>query len=483
MYEVETILGYVWADGGVNSKGEATWNHPASNGGSGGRMKKALDAIHANYTVTNHTLIHSPKWLVPHSSLPPAANTSKLGRREFLISVIEGEGNKTTGMVMDDPDQGHINAIKPILQEWGLGWREDPTTFHRIYVVPKDSGGVFQSWPFAAWGRVPGGQGTPTPNPPPVPPPVPALKQKPAGLYYTNGPKINGAGIDHAVIDVPWSAVENTQGIFNWKGIDSIIASYPNWKFRLRLQSGMWAPDWVLGQGNVTVMGPKSGTIARVPLWWTNAYLMNWDDLMAKTAARYDNEPRILDIVNAGPMTINAEPFIRSGSDINSNKVLCAAGYSLANDKASHVATLASILRYFTKTRASLALHTAWQIPQPDGKVSLSWATLRDFINPLRIQYGDRLLFQDNGLSPTDSGTAGDPKTSTTLWDWFASVAKQGTIIGFQTKGDSSMPPGKGIIDAVNTAIKLGGYFVEHNQFGTDAQAKPLDQQLKARGQ
>lgn len=164
VYAVETIIGYVFGDGHINANGDAVWTHNFSFSASGTRLKLCLDAIGANYTAagTGNVVIHSPQWNIPYdattghpTTLPDAANTSKLGRRAFLMACIEGEGS-VSGLVVDDPNQTHLDAVKPILTEWGLGWTQPLN--QKLYVNPTNSGGVFQAWPFAVWGRVPGGQ-------------------------------------------------------------------------------------------------------------------------------------------------------------------------------------------------------------------------------------------------------------------------------------------------------------------------------------
>jgi hypothetical protein len=312
------------------------------------------------------------------------------------------------------------------------------------------------------------------------------IKPVGAGLYLF-APSSTYPFIDHAVLGGSWSEFEPGPGDFSgpgWARIDSALRDHPTYKFRLRIMAGRDAPDWVkrIGGGCVQVYLAWDNISSCVPRFWTDAYLDEYQRFMTELARRYDNQPRILDVVNSACMTTWAEPFIRAGRDAATNRRLWSAGLNEATDRHCFERSMQIHASAFQHTRVSLATHTQWQIivnPASDADaVQPSWTKERDLLNELRSRYEDKLLVQNNGLGGNEGCTPGQSLTNaTSMWCWMASASEPK---GFQTEGDRRLPPYT-VYSAIQQGLKMHGCFIEHNQFGTNiAEAKDLDSKLKA---
>jgi hypothetical protein len=306
------------------------------------------------------------------------------------------------------------------------------------------------------------------------------LKPMGAGLYWLGDPEASLPFIDHAVLSTEWENLEPRDDDFSgagWDAIDKTMEAYPNYQFRLRITTGQRAPDWVksVDGGCIGVTHPESGERACVPRFWTDAYLDEYEELMSEVARRYDNKPRILDVVNSACMTIWAEPFIRAGDDEGSNRRLWAAGLNEETDRYCLERSTYDMARVFTNTRISLATHNQWQIVVADG-IDPSWEKERTLLEDLRAELGEKLVIQNNGLGGDDGCEAGEPDAD--MWCWLSEVSPPK---GMQTEGRNKLElEGFTVEDAIVQALDLGACFVEHHQFGDDpARVRALDAQLK----
>jgi hypothetical protein len=305
------------------------------------------------------------------------------------------------------------------------------------------------------------------------------LKPSPAGLYWVGGPQRSLPFIDHAVISSEWENLEPRDEDFSgpgWEAIDSALEAYPDYSFRLRIAMGQRAPDWVkaIDGGCVGITHPASGTRACVPRFWTDAYLDEYEEIMAEIARRYDTDDQILDVVNSACMTIYAEPFIRAGSDEGSNRRLWAAGLNEATDRHCLERSTQDMAGVFEHTRISLATHLQWQIVVGDG-IEPSWEKERALLENLRAELGDQLVVQNNGLGGDDGCENG----AADMWCWLSEIPAPK---GMQTEGDQKLElDGFVVDDAIVQALELGACFVEHNHFGDNpSRAREFDAQLKA---
>ncbi|MBL8994984.1 MAG: hypothetical protein JNM63_16670, partial [Spirochaetia bacterium] len=86
--------------------------------------------------------------------------------RTFLAAVIEGEGDKTSGLIADNPEVGYVNVVKTLLTQLGIDSTiSDNNGFLSLFANRTEwdvAGGKtteskFWFFPFVIWERTPGG--------------------------------------------------------------------------------------------------------------------------------------------------------------------------------------------------------------------------------------------------------------------------------------------------------------------------------------
>jgi hypothetical protein len=313
------------------------------------------------------------------------------------------------------------------------------------------------------------------------------LKPIGEGLYLTSGPSADLPFIDHVVVGVAWAALEPRDQVFPrpaWRRLSSQIHRPPGLRVRVRIMAGRFAPTFVkrMGgppvsskqvdcsrQGGIAILQPFNDIASCVPYFWTGGVLRQYKQLMVEVSRRFDHDPHVLDVVDSACMTNWAEPFIRSGSDRDSNARLWEAGLDEATDRHCLERSLRIHDRVFRRTRVSLATHQQWQIvvdPATDADgVAPSWDKERALLERFIEAYGRKLVLQNNGLGGDEGCPASAPPNSS-LFCW---MATQLDVKGFQLEGDRRLEAdGLTVHDGVARALELGACFVEHNQFGSD---------------
>ena len=178
-------------------------------------------------------------WGFRMDGLPAGLDFSQAAREAFAVGVITVEGS-TQGLVLDDPDPGHRAAFRALLLALGVGTTEER---QKVYAYEGDWP-VIQSWPFAAWGRVPGGQPADE-EPDPEPEPEPAAFPYIAGTLWREYP----TGKDAAWV---WANVDGIVVNHTWRDLESsrldLIAELDDCHARgkrclLRIGMGEGAPD------------------------------------------------------------------------------------------------------------------------------------------------------------------------------------------------------------------------------------------------
>lgn len=276
---------------------------------------------------------------------------------------------------------------------------------------------------------------------------------------------------DFGSMRVRWDAIETGPGVFDFSSIDSALAAHPDVRFRLRFMAGIHAPQWVKDDSDGCVLiEPDSvnGSSGCAPRFWTDAFHADYVTLMRAVAARYENDPQVVEITNSACTTIFSEPFIL-GADSRSVDRLWRAGYrKLGHDRCLRRSTKA-MMSLFPTTRVSLAGHTKWQfiVQGPggagDGASAASWTDERAILNDLSRAYGTRLVLDDHGLGPDDAvcPTPGQSRDSATSWYCYMSGLHATTsAYGWQfTLNGGSMAT------AADAGVRMGACFLEYAAF------------------
>lgn len=195
---------------------------------------------------------------------------------------------------------------------------------------------------------------TPPTTPPVSPPPATTAKPVLKGLV-TQGPgaihvtptntfaELNAhPGVySAAVIQLFWSQLEPSQGVFDDSALVSALASLTAYNTahpatpvvgKLRIFMGVGTPQWVISATGAVTLSDSFGS-ATVGEWWTPQFDTYWQALQNHLASEYDTNPMIGEVAITSCSSLTGEPFIvpQNPTDI---ATLHAAGYTDALQQA-----------------------------------------------------------------------------------------------------------------------------------------------------
>ena len=210
---------------------------------------------------------------------------------------------------------------------------------------------------------------------------------------YTN------PSVDGIVIRTYWSDVQPGPDQYDWSFIDSQIqaASASGKKVMLVVMPGAFTPTWafqgVQSAQFVVDYGFIQGQTVTLPLPWDATYLNRWFTFVRVLGQRYDSNPAVVDVPATGPTSISEEMSLPD--DPTAVAQWKQLGYTLQKYETAWQQTLAVYTQSFPTTQISLTFYPG--LPIPDG--SAKTATRVDVANAAFTQYGQQMVFQENGLS------------------------------------------------------------------------------------
>jgi hypothetical protein len=231
------------------------------------------------------------------------------------------------------------------------------------------------------------------------------------------------------VILATWKMLEPSRGEYDFSVIDAGIekmktynAAHPKKPLqgKLRVFSGVNAPDWVktIDGGPVTVVDSERNV--EIGLFWSASYRAAWKNLQSALAARYDSNPYIREVAISSCCTITAEPFI---APLKKESVasMRAKGFSDAVFREA--------------LRGALDDYAPWQLTPLDFTFNMFHATdsgrwVQDpqftvsLMKEFRARYGKRAVIANHGLQ--------DPLRDAAV-PIYEAIRELGPPIAFQT--------------------------------------------------
>ena len=203
--------------------------------------------------------------------------------------------------------------------------------------------------------------------------------------------------------------------------------AYAHMHLRLRVTSGVGAPDWVktLGGAPVYIYNTQDSVGGTVPRFWTTPVEQAYASLQTSLAAKYDNAPEIQDVTITGCMTIYAEPLIRETSSAVTVHNLLAAGYSSAADARCQDQEIIAH-EAWKHTHSSLAFNP-YQVINADGTFGVDEAFTQGLMGYCRQMLGDRCTLGNDSIR-TPSSNLGPNYPA-----MYASIHAAGPTSFFQT--------------------------------------------------
>lgn len=260
-----------------------------------------------------------------------------------------------------------------------------------------------------------------------------------------------------------WKDYNPSPDVFNFSAIDTMLAKYPNLKFRLRFMAGIHAPDWAkVRSGGAVHHDPNTGTggTGEVPRFWTENYYQDYMTFMAAVADHFEDNPQVVEITNSLTTTVYAEPFILNADPATVTRYW-NAGYRFPAVQTNLMRSMHGMMDLFPTTRISLAGHGKWE-RIIDGKMNYDWPSERAVFNELINTYGPRLVLDDHGLD--DGDAIGVPQPSDTAATWYNYMA--GCEDTEQTYGwQFTMKAGSNKTTAADMGVTMGACFEEFAGF------------------
>jgi hypothetical protein len=219
----------------------------------------------------------------------------------------------------------------------------------------------------------------------------------------------HGSALDTASIDRALSAVH--------------AAGNP---VRLRVSGGIHAPQWAKRLGGAEPVtwyadGTVIGTVGR---FWTSQYGAAYQNLQHRLAERYDDDPRVGDVVISRCTTEFAEPYVRQTGQLSLLRPgLQAAGYTGAADDQCHREEI-DAHRVWQRTRSYLAFNPYQRIHEDTWTHSVDTAFTMRMIDHCRQVLGPRCVLGNNSLGPDR------PQTYQDMYEY---IAAKGGPISLQT--------------------------------------------------
>lgn len=136
---------------------------------------------------------------------------------------------------------------------------------------------------------------------------LPAIGERIPETVLTN------PNIDGIAIRVGWSGVEPSDGVFNWSGVDALIAQVTPYskKVSINIAAGWKAPAWVYSEGAQGFnfvwdksWGPGYCGIVTIPVPWDPVFMAKWEDLVAAFGVKYGSNRAVTHVKLTG---INSE--------------------------------------------------------------------------------------------------------------------------------------------------------------------------------
>jgi hypothetical protein len=238
------------------------------------------------------------------------------------------------------------------------------------------------------------------------------LKPVLQGLLDRDGqppPQYIGTAVRGWVVKTYWKDLQHSAGgaLADNNAIDQAVAAirtinaaHPglNMGLKLRVYTGIYAPDWAksLGGGPVNVVDPQDKAQGTIGRFWTDDFGKAYADLEQKLAAKYDGVPEVREVVISRCTTFFAEPFIRDKGDKGSVANMLAAGFSAAVDQTCHQQEI-DVHKVWAQTHSDLDF-SPYQNIERKGVRSVDEGFTESMMDYCRTNLGARCVIENNSI-------------------------------------------------------------------------------------
>jgi len=256
--------------------------------------------------------------------------------------------------------------------------------------------------------------GSPAPSSPVTTAPSGPLKPVLQGLLDRDGEppaQYVGTAVRGWVVKAYWKDLQKAPGgpLTDNNAIDQAITAAHKLGvgLKLRVYSGIYAPDWAksLGGGPVTVVDPQDKEQGTVGRFWTDDFGKAYADLEQKLAAKYDTVPEVREVVVSRCTTFFAEPFIRDKGDKASVANMLGAGFSFDADQNCHREQI-DAHKVWAQTHSDVDF-SPYQNIERKGVNSVDEGFTESMMDYCRTTLGARCVLENNSIrTPVQSNYA-----------------------------------------------------------------------------
>ena len=322
-----------------------------------------------------------------------------------------------------------------------------------------------------------------------VSPPNKSIKNNYGGLFTST--EANRASwtppLGQYWLKVKWSDLEPNQGTYDWSSIDSYLVAHPTLNVRIHVLGGQLAPvsgtnTWLadISGGTVDVTNVPAGITVPCGMYWKQPYMNAYATFVKAMGARYDSNPQVASINNAGCSLVFDEPWIMGGDTTSCVNMYNAGLSKIAQHNAIYNA-LDALMAAWPTTIIEMPTHSQLNYPISTGQGGDWMNDGLPAINMLHTTYGHQLILTDYGLGAGEyEAAAPDLATALTQYSWMHLRSTLGFPIAFQATFRTTT---QAIVESgTQAAIDMGGRWFEHSSWGAlpNNEVQSYDSALKA---
>lgn len=234
---------------------------------------------------------------------------------------------------------------------------------------------------------------------------------------------LQNPNVDGVSVRQDWSALEPTEGVYNWAFLDSevarVAAAGKQVLLRIKTQSGKpaWVTEAVTAAGGLFFTFDNDGVETTIPVFWDPTFLARKKAMIVALGAHFSGNSAVK-IVCTSFANANSEDWSVPHTDADVQAWL-AVGYTSDKLLTAGMDIITTTMNAFPNQYLTLAV-------APDGALDAD----RDYVSRnavlwARATWPDRLIVQKNSLSAVSPAAPGTNTIFQLLWDSRPDIAAQ----------------------------------------------------------
>ncbi len=296
-----------------------------------------------------------------------------------------------------------------------------------------------------------------------------AFCEIPRGVYSIAGVNsdpvsrtLTNPDVDGISLRTEWSALEPTEGNFDWTYLDGAIAlCVANGKdVLIRIGTQQSKPAWV-----TTAVKRARGKFftfldddvkTKIPVFWDPTFIAKKTNMIRALGARYTGNPSVkIVVVSFANATSEDWAVPHTPADITA---WLRVGYTTALMLSTGVTMINTTMDAFPNQYVTLAVGGNGTLDQPFAEDFVA----RSSVTTARLVYGERMIAQRNNLSATTPAPPGTDSLWSMIWDLQPEVGAQMVNICFDSEAcGEGLDPETALTMSIQNGLDYGLKFIE----------------------